>query len=336
MTQTESPSARRARLARSPAKPYPLAAIEHGEAILRLLDGFLYLTNDQIETLLFRHGATGTGRPRSPGGAAYAANTALRRLFDAGYLDRVPVFLPGKHDATVTPHYVNVLSSAGARIAAAELRAAGQTPRYRRALRPRPWQPLLHGYWVRQFAVTAQAACAAAGWPWHAWLDDRQLAAAKRRHGLALASVPDGFFLMGRPGEAPAALLPHFLEVDLGTESVAARSPARRDWRGKVEAYLAYFDRGFREEFGVGALPVVLTVTESERRLAHLLAATAAAGGGGRFWFTTRRLLYGAAGPAPGVPETFLSAPIWRVPRHAGWRTLAGRWGMVPNALQAG
>src|SRR3712207_645221 len=108
-TKPEFPS-RRSRFVRADTngKHWPLAAIERGEQILTLLDAFLYLTNDQIEVALFRHGVTRTGRTRAPKGAAYAANTALRRLFDAGYLDRVPAFLPGAAPQTVKPHYLNV------------------------------------------------------------------------------------------------------------------------------------------------------------------------------------------------------------------------------------
>ncbi len=110
---------RRGRLVRadSAGKHFPLPAIERGTEIIKNLDSFLYLDNDQIETLLFRHGRTATGKQRSLKGAAYAANTALRRLFDSGYVDRIPVFLPGLKPHTVKAHYVNVLSTRGARLA---------------------------------------------------------------------------------------------------------------------------------------------------------------------------------------------------------------------------
>ncbi len=160
LTHPPSPSVpRRSRFSRTPAgaKRLPLSGIEQADAILRALDSFLYLTNDQVETLLFTHGLTTTGKPRSPKGAAYAANTALRRLFDHGYLDRVPVFLPAARREAVKAHYVNVLSPLGARTVAATLRDSERTPRWRRVLLPHPWQPILHGYWIRQFAVTGRA-----------------------------------------------------------------------------------------------------------------------------------------------------------------------------------
>src|SRR5215203_6138917 len=93
---------RRGRLARATGseKVLPFSSVEHGGAILCLLDQHLWLTNDQIELLLFRHGTTRIGKPRSPGGSGYAANTALRRLFDLGLVDRVPAFLPGRSPET--------------------------------------------------------------------------------------------------------------------------------------------------------------------------------------------------------------------------------------------
>ncbi len=331
LTKPETRSRRR-RLVRAEAgqKNLPLTTIERGTEILALLDAHLYLSNDQIETVLFRHGLTSTGKPRSPKGAAYAANTALRRLFDSGYVDRVPVFLPGARLHTVKPHYVNVLSTRGARVAADRLKEQGRTPRWRRTLLPHPWQPLLHGYWIRQFAVTGRAACEGRGWRWWSWFDDRQLAALKKEHGARFTAVPDGFFVITNPETGKD--FPHFLEIDLGTETVAARSSGRLDWRGKVSSHIEYLSHDFREQFGLQALPVILTVTESEQRLAHLLAATGRAGGGGRFWFTTLDRLFSPArvqddhgSRASDALEGPLWTSIWRVPTSSQVRSLASR-----------
>ncbi|MDP9357933.1 MAG: replication-relaxation family protein [Chloroflexota bacterium] len=328
------PRSRRSRLVRAAAgqTQLPLSATERGAEILRLLDVHLYLSNDQIETLLFRSGTTATGKSRSPKGAAYAANTTLRRLFDAGYVDRVPVFLPGSALHTVKAHYVNALSTRGARMVAELLKQEGHTPRWRRSLLPHPWQPLLHGYWIRQFAVTGKAACESRGWRWWSWFDDRQLAALKKEHGARFAAVPDGFFVITNPETGKD--FPHFLEIDLGTETIAARSPGRLDWRSKVESYVDYVERHFREQFGLASLPVILTVTESEGRLAHLLTATGAAGGGGRFWFTTLPRLFSPtgvqndheSGASDGLEGPFW-ASIWRVPTSSQARSLASRCG---------
>ncbi len=323
---------RRGRLVRAhPAdRHFPLPAIERGTEILKHLDSFLYLDNDQVETLLFRHGLTMKGKLRSPNGAGYAANTALRRLFDAGYVDRIPGFLPGLKPHTVKAHYVNALSMRGARVVAELLRQEGRTPRWRRSLLPHPWQPLLHGYWIRQFGVTGKAACESRAWRWWSWFDDRQLAALKKEHGARFTAVPDGFFVITNPDTGKD--FPHFLEIDLGTETVTARTPGRLDWRGKVTSYVEYLSHDFREQFGLTALPIILTVTESEQRLAHLLAATAAVGGGGRFWFTTLARLFSPADVQDGherrasdALEGAFWASIWQVPTSSQSRSLAGR-----------
>ncbi len=335
MTPTKpEPRSRRSRLVRAdPAtRNFPLPAIEHGTQIMKHLDGFLYLDNDQVETLLFRHGPTATGKPRSPKGAAYAANTALRRLFDAGYVDRIPVFLPGLKPHTVKSHYVNALSTRGARVAAELLKQQGRAPRWRRTLLPHPWQPILHGYWIRQFAVIGRAACESRAWRWWSWFDDRQLAALKKDHGARFTAVPDGFFVITNPDTGKD--FPHFLEIDLGTETVTARSPHRLDWRRKVASYLDYLDRHFREQFGLASLPIILTVTEPEQRLAHLLATTGVVGGGGRFWFTTLERLFSPAGVLDGQEKTGCDglegsfwASIWCVPTSNQPRSLASRCG---------
>ena len=305
----------------------PLSVIEHADAIMTLLDRHLFLTNDQIELALFARGFTQSGAPRAPGGAAYAANTALRRLFDGGWVDRVPVFLPGAQPETVKSHYVNVLTTRGARHISPILRELGTAPRWRRTLLPHPWQPLLHAYWIRQFSIQAKVAIEAQGWRLWSWFDDRELAMMKKSRGARFGTIPDGFFIVTTPENDRH--FPHFLEIDLGTQTGQARSPKRPDWRGKVESYLSYFERDFREQFGLRSLPLALTVTTGEQRLTNLLAATAKTGGGGRFWFTTLADIFPPTdGPmtAFGAPQSPVLAPIWRTPVNNQLRNLADRW----------
>jgi hypothetical protein len=323
------PSPRRSPLVRQrPLRERPLGAIEQGAAILCRLDAMGYLTNDQIETLHFARGQTVLGHARAPKGAPYAANTALRRLFDAGYLDRIPVFLPGRRPQTVKAHYVNILAPRGVAAAAAVIRERGGVPRHRRGSAPRPWQPLVHGDWIREVAVIGETACQTIGWSWWNWFDDRQLAALKREQGARYRVVPDAFAMI--TNRASGRHYPHFFEIDLGTETVAARSPFRPDWRRKIASYLSYLRDDFREQFGVTTPPVILTVTTSDRRLEHLLAATAAAGGGGRFWFTTFARLMGSGGTGDAASDALEGgfwAPIWQVPGSTPWRSLAARCG---------
>ena len=321
-----SPRRRSALERDSLAKRYPLAAIEHSHDLLVRLDQALFLTNDQLEALLFTDGPTASGKPRSPKGAPYAANTALRRLFDAGFIARIPVFLPSPIRHTVKPGFVNVLSAKGAKEAATILTSQHLEPRWRRSLLPRPWQPVLHGFWIREVAVLGEVACRRLGWRWWNWLDDRQLAALKKTHGARYQTIPDSFVMLTNP--TTGKHFPHFLEVDLGSQSVSAHSPTRPDWRGKVASYVAYLKDGFRDQFGVATLPVVLTITSSARRLDNLLAVTGGAGGAGRFWFTTLAE-WSATAPENGGFAGLggrLRASLWRTPIDNRLRSLEGRY----------
>ena len=71
-----------------------------------------------------------------------------------------------------------------------------------------------------------------------------------------------------------------FLEVDMGTETLSR-------FAEKVTAYKRYWkSRQYTEEYGFNHFRV-LTVAESERRLANLIQATGKAGGRQMFLFTT-------------------------------------------------
>jgi hypothetical protein len=77
--------------------------------------------------------------------------------------------------------------------------------------------------------------------------------------------IPDGYFELATPKNTFAA----FLEVDLGHES-------RTVWRKKVEEYLKFAVSGAFEQRYACAQFRVLTVTNSERRMASLRMTTCA------------------------------------------------------------
>jgi hypothetical protein len=321
---------RRPRLVRDRRNRYPLPAITHGTEILWLLSTFRFATNDQIERVLFRD------LLMPDRNVERAANTALRRLFDGGFLDRVPVLLPATAGTGFATRYVNTLTPAGARVVASLAAERGTDVRtWRASLRPKAHHPLLHEYWIVQFGLTALASCREVGISMAAWADDRQLAAWRKEDRFSLGNIPDAYLGLQNPRSGKQ--FPSFVEIDQGTETVAARSATRRDWRRKVEGYLPYFDRGFAQEFGIEAKPIVLTVTTSEARLGSLLETTRQAGGGGRFWFTAHELLYPKDNGSQAIMTAFAGregpfwAPIWRTPADGGWRSLATRCGLSPS-----
>ncbi len=313
--------------------------VERAGPVLAALDAHLHLTNDQVERLLFRTGLTATGRPRRARGAAYAANTALRRLTDAGLIARVPVFLPARGHAGVHPHYTNVLTPAGARAARDWLRAQPlqRAPRWRRHLLPRPWQPLSHDYWIREAFSSLALAAQRAGLPVAGWRDDRELLIENRASPTPWEVVPDGRVLLGDPSTGRAGA--YLLEIDLDSVVLRSGRPGRRDWTRKVRLYAGQSTRVLRVRFG-GQLPViVLTATTSEARLRNLITTTRDAGGSGRFWFTTLAELV----PAPlsaadlsgldaeeiergiAAHERSPLGPIWRSGADDGARSILGR-----------
>ena len=275
---------------------WELGQIEHGQDILVLLDRHLYLTNDQIERVTFRTGTTALGHPRRPRGAPYAANTALRRLHDAGLVGRVPVYLPARSGPGVRPHYVNVLTGSGARQARQAIDARGQIPRWHRHLLPSPWQPIAHGFWIREAYSSLVLAAIRANLVFEAWADDRSLVAEARRGMDPLSVIPDARFRLGDPAGSRRGT--YLLEIDLDTAVLASTRPGRRDWSRKVAAYGGLTTRELRRRYESDVPVIILTVTTTETRLQHLLDTTARAGGAGRFWFTTLADLV----PAPLSP----------------------------------
>ncbi len=114
------------------------------------------------------------------------------------------------------------------------LKQEGRVPLLPRSLLPDPWQPGLHGYGIRQVAVTGRAASEAPGCGWWCWFDDWQFATLRKEHGARLAAVPNGFFVI--TDSQTGKDFPHCREIHLGAETVAARSPGRLDCRARSRA----------------------------------------------------------------------------------------------------
>jgi hypothetical protein len=137
------------------------------------------------------------------------------------------------------------------------------------------------------------------------------LAARPRKGQLALPTVPDAFLVVRNHTTGKA--YPFLFELDLGTESVAYQGALRADFARKVEGYLDYTTKEFREEFGIDAPPIVLIVADSDRRMASLRATTQRLGGRGRFWFSTLPRLRGMDTSTihSNAPSTGLQGSFW-------------------------
>jgi hypothetical protein len=310
--------ARTSPLVRSRTAHYPLNLIEEGSVILLALASLRFATAIQIRRIIF------DAPSLTPRQARHRATRSLRRLFDAGFVRRVPVFAPSASSGQLSMQIVNVLSAKGAR-------AIGLEPRWARSRAPQEREVLTHGFWLVELAVCAMERCPE---PLSitTWWDDRVLAGRKRQGLLSLPNIPDGLLVVENLSNGKR--FPCLVELDLGTESVTSPARVRRDFARKIEGYLEYLGRAFRRDFGIDAAPVVLIVTGSERRLESLRTTTQGLGGGGRFWFSTLSRLRQMANLDPPQANGFAArqgpfwASNWQTAVNDEWRSLAVRCGV--------
>jgi hypothetical protein len=310
--------ARKSSVVRDPTTSYPIDQIDEGLLVLEALASLRFATAAQVRRIIFDRSSP-TARQ-----ARHRATRSLRRLFDAGYLRRVPVLAPSAATGRLSRQLVHVLSASGAR-------AVGVDLRWARRRAPREGEVLGHDFWLVELAVTIMAGCPE-GLGISTWWDDRMLAGRKRRGQLSLSSVPDALLVVehlatGKP-------YPFLVELDLGSESVAARTHDRRDFARKIEGYLDYLGSAFRHDFDLPAPAVVLIVAESERRLHSLRTTTHQLGGRGRFWFSTLARLrdQAASSDAPLPYSAARQGPFWeqnwQTAQDDGWRSVAARCGV--------
>jgi len=312
-----SPS-RKSPLIRQTTTRYPLSAIDQGAWVLAMLGGLRFATAIQVRRAVFEQ-ESGSLRQ-----ARYRATKTLRRLFDAGFINRVQVFCPSASADDLSLQVVQTLSALGAR-------TIGIDPKLARSRAPKARAVLTHDFWLTELGVLALEGCPDGLAITH-WWNDRVLSARKRKGQLSLPTIPDALLVVRNLKTGKDH--PGLVELDLGTESVTSRGRARADFSRKIEGYVDYLGAPFRTDFGIDAPPIVLIVTDSDRRLASLKATTARLGGGGRFWFAPLSRLRGLDGSPP--PANVASAARqgafwgsnWSVPNHEGSRSLATRCGL--------
>lgn len=312
MTTPLSP--RRSSLVRQLTTRYPLSAIDHGAYLLAVLASLRGATAIQLRrAVVGRTSAT----PRQ---ARYRVTKSLRRLFDAGFVRRVPVFCPSASSDQLSLQVMQTLSAAGAR-------AIGFDPSLARSRAPKARSVLAHDFWLIELGVLALEGCPERLTVTH-WWNDRVLAARKRMGQLSLPTIPDALLVVRNTETGKD--YPCLLELDLGTESVTARGVVRADFSRKIDGYLEYLGSAFRHDFEIDAPPIVLIVTDSKRRLASLRATTQRLGGGGRFWFATLSPLRGmdrADAHSAGFQGPFWGSN-WQSAHDGGLRSLASRCGV--------
>jgi Replication-relaxation len=315
---TSSPLPRKSPLVRARATRYPLSAIDQGERILTVLGSLRFATAIQVRRAVFDQTSI------SPRQARHRATKTLRRLFDAGFINRVQVFCPSASSDQLSLQVVQTLSALGAR-------AIGLDPALARSRAPKARSVLGHDFWLTELGVLALAGCPEGLAVTH-WWNDRVLSARRRKGQLSLPTIPDALLVVRNLTTGKDH--PCLVELDLGTESVTSSGMVRADFSRKIEGYLEYLGAPFRKDFGIDAPPIVLIVADSERRLASLKTTTQRLGGGGRFWFATLPRLRGLETPkhlsnnALAARQGAFWGSHWSVPSNEGLRSLATRCGV--------
>lgn len=196
----------------------------------------------------------------------------MRLLFDAGYLDRLPLILPTLD--VPRSNAVNVLTKKG------HLALAAFDPEFDwhwTSDRAPAWFSLNeHRSWGIILLSTLLAASVTEGYGYWGVMDDQRLHRLAGE-GLHLKAIPDGFVVLEAEPDAP---MPFCLEVDLTNESISV-------WQKKVDNYGYYLKHHYNDEFPGLPKPVILTACKTERRRDTLRATTAEAHGGNAWWFAT-------------------------------------------------
>jgi hypothetical protein len=174
---------------------------------------------------------------------------------------------------------------------------------------------LAHLLKTNDVRIAIERAAAQTEWQVNPWLDERTLRRRQMKDYIEIldsqgskqqvAVVPDGYFALVKLDDE----FHHFIEIDLHTTTGTSSRSAHRDWVRRVQAYIAYYrSEKYQARYHSDTFRV-LTVTTSERRLAHLKEITEHTGGKARFFFTTYEAL---------SAETALTAPIWHVAAQEG------------------
>jgi len=225
----------------------------------------------------------------------------LKKLYENRFLDRV-----GRPAASVKSQAVYALDKRGADVVAAALEINRHKIRWSRASNRVEWLFMDHTLAVSEFKVCLNATLASRreeiffyqrGDKSH--LRRISVTGAKKKYFVV---APDAFFGI-QSGRGKHIF---FLEVDMGTETLSR-------FAEKVVAYKRYWKSGkYGEEYRFNHFRVI-TVCESERRLANLRRATGEAGGMSMFLFTTFQAIqeYGTLGsiwlsPVSDLPTSLL------------------------------
>lgn len=241
----------------------PIVLTERDVSIVLSVYKNRFLKRDQIQRLHFADASR------------VACGVRLKKLYEHKFLDRLI-----KPVAVGTHQIVYAIDKRGADVVAAALKVDRHKVRWNRANNRVEFLFLEHTLGISEVRVCLDLALA--GRPEELLFYQRGDKSHLRRISVTGAKkkyfvvAPDAFFGI-QSGRGKHIF---FLEVDMGTETLSR-------FAEKVTAYKRYWkSRQYTEEYGFNHFRV-LTVCESERRLANLIQATGKAGGRQMFLFTT-------------------------------------------------
>jgi hypothetical protein len=267
----------RVRLSRS------FIATERDLEIIQAVYRYRVLTLTQIQQLFFGHRT--------------AAQRRLRKLFDAGLLDRR---FEHKYSKQNTPAFY-VLDGSGATLLR---RSWGETIAWTPEHKKVTTTFLKHMLDQNTVQIAVHLACKQQRCSLVRWIGERDLKklylSQQTRENIV---IPDGFFELQTADGKQAFCF----EMDEGTESFPAK------FARKIRAYEQEYRSGtYQRRFGTRSLRV-LVVTTSQRRAANLKHKIEQSGGARRYWFTSLDRI---------TSKSVLHEPIWSVASLEGDRPL--------------
>ncbi|MHB1390015.1 MAG: replication-relaxation family protein [Thermoleophilia bacterium] len=239
-----------------------------------------FLKRDQIQRLHFA------------GVSPQATSARLKKLSDHKFLDKLQRPVAGGASQAVY-----ALDKRGADVVATTLEIDRHKVRWKRDNNRVEWLFMDHTLGISEFKVCLDVALT--GRQEEIFFYQRGDKSLLRRVSdpsgkkKCIVVAPDAFFGI----QAERGKYIFFLEVDMGTETL-------KRFQEKVIAYKQYWKSGkFKEDYAFNHFRV-LTVAESDRRLANLIQATGKVGGRQMFVFTT----------FAGLHNVGIFKPIWLAP----------------------
>lgn len=280
--------------------------------ILKTLHSARYLTTEQIQAL-FYPGRGGAHGPQK------ICQRRLRQLYEHKLVRRIEPWIKRGQSYQ---SYIYALDKAGARTLQSECDLVIPESDWRPKSNEDNLSFMKHTLATNEIRIAVLRSCAAAGVELVTWLDEREIRGtqpdqvtiidAKTHKEIKTAVIPDSAFILAKGDKKSLC----WVEIDMGTVTVEARTWESKSWVKKILAYLTYQKTAApAQRYGHDSVARILTITTSEQRLQTLKQATERAGGGITFWFTTFQAIANAG-------SNVLSSPIWQVAGSREYKAL--------------